>query len=113
MSQSLSMVMVTGLRQEQRLTPQLIQSMDILQLPLAALEARINEELEKNPVLEYKPPKSEESVEPSIPEASNAESANSTRFGAGAWPWLGHTRRNSRSSPHSLQPKSEALTSWQ
>jgi RNA polymerase sigma-54 factor len=43
------------LRQEQRLTPQLIQSMDILQLPLIALEQRINEELEQNPVLEYEP----------------------------------------------------------
>lgn len=35
-----------------RLTPQLIQAMDILQLPLTALEAQINAELEKNPVLE-------------------------------------------------------------
>lgn len=40
------------MRQEQRLTPQLIQSMDILQLPLAALEARVNEELDRNPMLE-------------------------------------------------------------
>jgi DNA-directed RNA polymerase specialized sigma54-like protein len=35
MSQHLSL----GMRQEQRLTPQLIQSMNILQLPLLALEA--------------------------------------------------------------------------
>jgi RNA polymerase sigma-54 factor len=47
------------LRQEQRLTPQLIQSMDILQLPLMALEQRINQELQTNPVLEYEPPVSE------------------------------------------------------
>ena len=55
MSQSLSLVISQVLRQEQRLTPQLIQSMDILQLPLLALEQRINEELEQNPVLEYEP----------------------------------------------------------
>ncbi len=48
MSQSLSL----GLRQEQRLTPQLIQSMNILQLPMMALEAKIREEMERNPALE-------------------------------------------------------------
>lgn len=48
MSQHLSL----GLRQEQRLTPQLIQSMNILQLPLMALEAHVREELERNPALE-------------------------------------------------------------
>ncbi|HPU24940.1 MAG TPA: RNA polymerase factor sigma-54 [Phycisphaerae bacterium] len=48
MSQQLSL----GLRQEQRLTPQLIQSMNILQLPLMALEAKVREELERNPALE-------------------------------------------------------------
>jgi RNA polymerase sigma-54 factor len=48
MSQQLSL----GLRQEQRLTPQLIQSMNILQLPLMALEAKIREEMERNPALE-------------------------------------------------------------
>jgi RNA polymerase sigma-54 factor len=37
---------------DQRLTPQLIQSMDILQLNVAALEQRIAEELEKNIALE-------------------------------------------------------------
>ncbi|NLE57504.1 MAG: RNA polymerase factor sigma-54, partial [Planctomycetes bacterium] len=41
-----------GLRQEQRLTPQLIQSMNILQLPIMALEAKIQEEMERNPALE-------------------------------------------------------------
>ncbi len=55
MSQSMSQVFSQVMRQEQRLTPQLIQSMDILQLPLMALEQKINEELEQNPVLEYEP----------------------------------------------------------
>ena|GEM_PF-4840552 len=40
------------LRQELRLTPQLIQSMEILQLPVLQLEQRISEELEQNPLLE-------------------------------------------------------------
>jgi RNA polymerase sigma-54 factor len=44
------------MRLEQRLTPQLIQAMEILQLPLMALEARLREELESNPVLEVEEP---------------------------------------------------------
>ena len=59
MSQFMSQVLSQSMRLEQRLTPQLIQSMDILQLPLMALEARINEELQTNPVLEYGPKESE------------------------------------------------------
>lgn len=53
------------MRQEQRLTPQLIQSMNILQLNVAALEARIQEELETNPILEYEPE--------AVPETPTAE----------------------------------------
>jgi len=53
MSQYMSQVISQTMRQEQRLTPQLIQSMDILQLPLMALQQRINQELQENPVLEY------------------------------------------------------------
>jgi RNA polymerase sigma-54 factor len=52
MSQYLSMLPSQQMRLEQRLTPQLIQSMEILTLPLMALEARVREELESNPVLE-------------------------------------------------------------
>src|SRR5437763_1067108 len=50
LSHSLSM------RPEQRqlLTPRMIQSMEILQLPLAALEERIEQELQNNPVLEIR-----------------------------------------------------------
>ena len=40
------------MRLEQRLTPQLIQSMSILQKPVADLEACINEALESNAALE-------------------------------------------------------------
>lgn len=52
MSQFLAQIPRQLLRQEQRLTPQLIQAMDILQLPLLALEARIDQEMDSNPALE-------------------------------------------------------------
>jgi len=52
LSRSFSLVPSQQMRLEQRLTPQIIQSMEILQLPLPALEARIREELASNPVLE-------------------------------------------------------------
>lgn len=52
MAQYLSIIPSQQLRLEQRLSPQLIQSMEILQLPLLALEARVREELESNPLLE-------------------------------------------------------------
>jgi RNA polymerase sigma-54 factor len=44
------------MRQEMRqlLTPRMIQSMEILQLPLMALEERIEQELQNNPVLEMR-----------------------------------------------------------
>src|SRR3954464_1530311 len=52
----LDMRLDTGqfMRMEQRmkLAPRMIQSMEILQLPLMALEERIEKELEANPVLE-------------------------------------------------------------
>jgi len=44
------------MRLEQRLTPQLIQSMAILQKPVSELEAYIDEALEKNPALEQEEP---------------------------------------------------------
>src|SRR5689334_9820266 len=46
----------TSMRQEMRqlLTPRMIQSMEILQLPLMALEERIEQEMESNPVLELR-----------------------------------------------------------
>ncbi|MBN1943921.1 MAG: RNA polymerase factor sigma-54 [Phycisphaerae bacterium] len=41
-----------GLRQEMKLAPRIIQAMEILQLPLLALQERIDAELVSNPVLE-------------------------------------------------------------
>jgi len=50
MSMWLDMKQTMG--QEMRLSPRMIQSMEILTLPVMQLEERIREELEKNPALE-------------------------------------------------------------
>ena len=60
MSQSLSQSLGQYMRMEQKLTPQLIQSMSILQLHTTALENRVAEELEKNYALELIEPTAEE-----------------------------------------------------
>jgi RNA polymerase sigma-54 factor len=54
-SQILSQIPRQLLQQQQRLTPQLIQAMDILQLSTLALESRIAQELDANPALELMP----------------------------------------------------------
>ena len=51
---SLSQSMSMRMDQRQVLTPRMIQSMEILQLPLGALEERIDQELQINPVLEMR-----------------------------------------------------------
>lgn len=56
MSQSLSQYLGQHMRLEQRLTPQLIQSMNILQLGVTDLESLIAQELEKNGALELAEP---------------------------------------------------------
>lgn len=48
----MSMGMQTKLQQQQILAPKMIQSMEILQLPIMELQERIQEELQANPVLE-------------------------------------------------------------
>src|SRR5579862_6673916 len=55
----------------QLLTPRMIQSMEILQLPLMALEERIEQELQGNPVLELRENEAEPGSEPS-PEVAEA-----------------------------------------
>src|SRR5271167_1831555 len=52
LSQAPSMRQEMGMRQ--LLTPRMIQSMEILQLPLMALEERIEQEMQNNPVLELR-----------------------------------------------------------
>src|SRR5947209_15498761 len=50
------MQLTQSMRTEMRqlLTPRMIQSMEILQLPLMALEERIEQEIQNNPVLELR-----------------------------------------------------------
>jgi len=59
------------LRMEQRLklAPHMIQSMEILQLPILALQERIEQELNSNPVLEVAEPQAEELEEPDSKDA--------------------------------------------
>ena len=60
------MEMGQQMRLEQRmvLAPRMIQSMEILQLPMLALQERIEQELNNNPVLEIEEPSSPEETEP-------------------------------------------------
>src|ERR1043165_6376909 len=53
--------------QVQKLAPRMIQSMEILQLPLAALEERIEQELGENPVLEL------QERDPTLPDEQAAQ----------------------------------------
>lgn len=65
--------MNTGLHQSQsmqqtmRMTPQMVQSLEILQIPLMDLQARIQSEMERNPVLEEKIGSGPELVEGEAP----------------------------------------------
>jgi RNA polymerase sigma-54 factor len=58
------------LHQQQILAPRMIQSMEILQLPIMALQERIQQELQENPVLELK-----EAEDQPAGEAEEAETA--------------------------------------
>lgn len=51
------------LEQQMRLAPHMIQSMEILQLPILALQERIEQELNSNPVLEVEEPATPEPAE--------------------------------------------------
>jgi RNA polymerase sigma-54 factor len=60
------------LSQKQVLAPRMIQSMEILQLPILALQERIDQELQENPVLEM------QETDPDLPmEADAGDSADS------------------------------------
>ena len=61
----MKMEMHGTMRMEQRLklAPHMIQSMEILQLPILALQERIEQELDSNPVLELAEPETAEQME--------------------------------------------------
>ncbi|MBI5863482.1 MAG: RNA polymerase factor sigma-54, partial [Planctomycetes bacterium] len=67
MAQALSQIPRQLLSQQQRLTPQLIQAMDILQLNALALESRIAQEIDGNPALEIVPGDDESPSPPESP----------------------------------------------
>src|SRR5438128_2316930 len=60
----------TSMRTElaQVISPRMIQSMEILQLPVMALQERIEHELQENPVLEEREPGTTEEGYPDVPE---------------------------------------------
>lgn len=73
---SMRMEMAPRLQQTMKLAPRMIQSMEILQLPITALEERIAQEMEKNPVLEQKeatPPDQDDPGEPAVDENFNPD----------------------------------------
>jgi RNA polymerase sigma-54 factor len=75
-SQFLSQIPRQLLQQQQRLTPRLIQAMDILQLNMLALESRVTQELDANPALEIAPGEDElveAPAEVAVVERSNGE----------------------------------------
>ena len=55
--------LVTRMDQRMLLAPRMIQSMEILQLPVMALQERIEHELEENPVLEVRDEAPEETTD--------------------------------------------------
>lgn len=61
------------LEQRLRLSPRIIQSIEILQLPLLALEERVEQELIENPVLELREERPEEEPEEAAEEPAAAE----------------------------------------
>jgi RNA polymerase sigma-54 factor len=64
------------LQQKQVLAPRMIQSMEILQLPIMALQERIEQELQENPLLEVReeePEYPEETTEAENPDAPTTE----------------------------------------
>lgn len=61
------------LKQQQKLSPQQLQLMQLIQLPITALEQRLKEELEKNPLLEVN--SSDAGFTESLPEAASPNAA--------------------------------------
>src|SRR3954469_4985993 len=58
------------LQQKQVLAPRMIQSMEILQLPILALEERIEQEIQENEALEV------QELDPDLPEEETTDQAN-------------------------------------
>jgi len=61
------------MKMQQRLTPQQLLLMKLLQLPVTALEQRIKDEVEKNPMLEVEQSSQTESIEPATDNDDDAD----------------------------------------
>ncbi|MBY0524264.1 MAG: RNA polymerase factor sigma-54 [Gemmataceae bacterium] len=72
---SLGMQIRTDQRMVMQLAPRMIQSMEILQLPIMALQERIQQELQENPVLELKETTPEEAAAANEEEGGEATTA--------------------------------------
>ncbi|MHC4927935.1 MAG: RNA polymerase factor sigma-54, partial [Planctomycetota bacterium] len=75
MAIKLSMVGQMRMEQKMKLAPRMIQSMEVLQLPLLALQEKIEAELNSNPVLEVveEPPEQVASTEDDIADIPNEQ----------------------------------------
>jgi RNA polymerase sigma-54 factor len=65
--------METRQLQTQKLAPKMIQSMEILQLPILALQERVEQELSENPMLEV------QDVDPNLPDEPEEEEVDPNR----------------------------------
>src|SRR5947199_2431306 len=72
--------MTQRMDQKMILAPRMIQSMEILQLPIMALQERIEQELEENPVLELREPAPAPAAEDGEAAAAAAEPAAEAEF---------------------------------
>src|SRR5207245_1991037 len=79
----LDTTMTQRMDQKMILAPRMIQSMEILQLPIMALQERIQQELQENPVLELKETTGDEAgtgeEAQETPEATAEDAADPTR----------------------------------
>src|SRR4051794_3884731 len=85
MGPGMSMGMGMQQRAEMKLylAPRMIQSMEILQLPIMALQERIQQELQENPVLELKETSDDQTAEEAEAEAAAAPAEETKDPGAG------------------------------
>ncbi len=85
-----------------RMAPRMIQSMEILQLPLMALQERIDQELSENPILvdlrESTTPESESEPEAETTASSAEETASTEVDDFGDWDSFGEGHRLSRAA---------------
>src|SRR5262249_1855386 len=78
MGPGMGMQMRPEMRQQMILAPRMIQSMEILQLPIMALQERIQQELQENPVLELQEDAREDGAPAEEPEPEGFDAVPAT-----------------------------------